>query len=160
MIEILEQEVKEAGDIWAGCINNTGVMPGGEVRAILENVNEVQNMHPVIEDTEKTYASAAKEGGEDSDSHNFTEHYKFPEKRCTYWNCPVHFGNFRKNIPWEKQWCILGESLSHPKVVRMGKLRKMKKLVDYSTISLMSLEMMDSMSKLDSSAPHYYDKSQ
>src|ERR687894_764700 len=72
---------------------------------------------------------------------NYTEYYKFTEKSCTYWNCPIHFGNFKKNIPWERRWCLLGEPLSHPKVIKTAKLRKMKKLVDYSTASLMSLEL-------------------
>lgn len=159
-IEILEQEVRDSGDVWAGSINNSGVSFGGEIRAMLQNVGEEQLLHPVTEDTQRTYASAAKDEEENDDFSTYTEFYTFHEKNggsCNYWNCPIHFGNFRK-LPWERQWVLLGVPLSHPKVIKMSKLRRMKRLVDYNRLLLMSLEVTDSVDAVDK--PDYYDKMQ
>lgn len=131
------------------------------VREILQNTSEEFLLHPIVEDKERIYAAIASQQEEkdekEEDVNFYTEYYKFHEKGCNYWNCPIHFGDFRKN-PWEKQWVLLDESISHPKVIKMAKLHKMKKLLDYSTASLMLLEMMGSMNALDN--PHYYDELQ
>jgi hypothetical protein len=153
-LEILEQETRDAGDIWAGSINNTGVLSGGEIRAILSNVNEIQNLHPTIEDTQRTYASAVAAGvaiTKNNDSDMFTEYYKFPEKVCNYWDCPVHNSGELKVFKHSKS-LLLRESINHPWVVKKAKLDDLLRrasFVQSVTDSLMSMDRLSTLSAID-----------
>jgi hypothetical protein len=159
---ILQQEVQDSGDnnnIWAGEIK--GLAP---IREILQNTSEEFLLHPIVEDSERLmYASASAEEDEVvNDPNTYVEYYRFAKKNggsCGYWNCPLHFGGF-KRLPWEKQRVLLGQSLLHPWVLRMAKLRRLKRLTDYNRLLLKSLQVTDSMSAIDDDNPHYYDVQQ
>jgi hypothetical protein len=165
-LELLEGEVKAEGATWAGCINNQGTQPGGEITAILTNTNELQNLHPIIEDMEKmtTYhASAYASGGGDDTSDSYTEFYKLHDKPCGWFRCPVHYGNLQ--VLEKPTWFIAGLPVEgHPAVITLRakklKERKLKHLYKLALINQMSMKLLDSVdSASDLDNPSYYNES-
>jgi hypothetical protein len=116
-LELLENECREEGIKFAGEIR--GIVP---IREILQNSSEELLMHPIIEDTKKTYTAAIangiinnnnNSGGGGEDPNTFIEYYKLYDKKpCTYWNCPLHFGNLQ--VFKHPKSLLLGESINHP----------------------------------------------
>jgi hypothetical protein len=158
-LELLEAEVKEAGEIWAGCINNSGVQPGGEVMAILANTNEVQNLHPIIEDMEKmtTYQASSSAVGDTNNTNSYTEFYKLHDKPCGWFRCPIHYGNLQ--VLEKPRWFIAGlPAEGHEKVITLRakklKERKLKHLYKLAVLNHISLKLVDSADVLDN--PPYY----
>ncbi|MGH9927291.1 MAG: hypothetical protein ACREAS_06360, partial [Nitrososphaera sp.] len=162
-LDLLEQECQEEGIKFAGEIK--GLVP---IREILQKTSEELLIHPIIEDTEKTYAAAVATGvnTKNNDSNTFTEYYRFHEKPCSYWNCPVHYGNLQ--VFKHPKSLLLGESINHPWVVKKNKLEhllRFAKLVQKSTFSLMVLDSLTTLSSADTdddddNIPSYYDEQQ
>jgi hypothetical protein len=163
-LELLENESKEEGIIYCGEIK--GLVP---IREILQKTSEELLLHPIIEDTEKTYAAAVAAGvnTKNNDSDSFTEYYKLYDKKpCSYWNCPIHFGNLQ--IFKHPKFLLLGESINHPWVVKKNKLAyllRLAKLVQASTFSIMSLDLLSKLSEVEdyddnNIIPSYYDEQQ
>jgi hypothetical protein len=146
-LELLEQECKDEGIRFAGQIR--GITP---IREVLQNTSEEFLLHPIVEDVEKTYAAAVATGvhTKNNDSDTFTEYYRFHEKPCSYWNCPIHFGNLR--VFKHPKFLLAGESESHPWVLKRNRLEdliRFAQLVQATTSSIMTLDSMSKLSELD-----------